>query len=163
MSIDVQDYIEVSAKLAQWGIARPDGFAILPSNLAQAKTKEELFQHAESETVKKLMRTNNIDYTELFDADNRPAYLQQYGFEWYGPTLFYTLAALSENPTLVSVSLGIITNYLYDLFKGEKNGTALLDVIIEKPDGSCKHVQYKGPPEGLASVADIVRELEGVK
>ena len=62
---------------------------------------------------------------------------------------------------MLSVSLGIITNYLYDLFKGAKNGTASLDVIIEKADGSCKKVNYKGPPEGLASVADIVRELGG--
>lgn len=159
MSTEVRDYISVSAKLAQWGINPPAGFAILPYNLAEALSITELRQHAESETVKKLLRTNNIVYSELFDTDSQPAYLQQYGFEWFGPTLFFTAAALSQNPTLLSASLGIITNYLYDLFKGVKDGTASLDVIIEKPDGSCKHVNYKGPPEGLASVADILREL----
>ena len=161
MSTEVRDYISVSAKLAQWGINPPAGFAILPSNLAEALNTTELRQHAESETVKKLLRTNNIAYSEVFDADSQPAYLQQYGFEWFGPTLFFTAAALSQNPSVLSVSLGIITNYLYDLFKGAKNGTASLDVIIEKADGSCKKVNYKGPPEGLASVADIVRELGG--
>lgn len=161
MSTEVRDYIVVSAKLAQWGITPPDGFAVLPSNLEKAQSTSELRQHAESETVKKLLRANNIAYSEVFDADNQPAYLQQYGFEWFGPTLFFTAAALSENPTLLNVSLGIITNYLYDLFKGVKDGTASLDVIIEKPDGTCKQVHYKGPPDGLTSVATIVRELSG--
>ncbi|KAB8049568.1 hypothetical protein GCN78_16885 [Janthinobacterium rivuli] len=161
MSTEVHDYISVSAKLAQWGINPPAGFAILPFNLAEARSTTELRQHAESETVKKLLRTNNIAYSEVFDADSQPAYLQQYGFEWFGPTLFFTAAALSQNPSVLSVSLGIVTNYLYDLFKGAKNGTASLDVIIEKADGSCKKVNYKGSPEGLASVADIVRELGG--
>lgn len=159
MSTEVRDYISVSTKLAQWGINPPTGFAILPSNLAEALSTTELRQHAEAETVKKLLRTNNIFYSEVFDADSQPAYLQQYGFEWFGPTLFFTAAALSQNPTLLSVSLGIISNYLYDLFKGAKNCTASLDVILENADGSCKKVNYKGPPEGLASIADIVREL----
>lgn len=159
MNTEVHDYISISAKLTQWGITAPQGFAILPSSVAEANNIAELRQHAESETVKKLLRTNNISYTELFDPDSQPTYLQQYGFEWFGPTLFVTAAALSQNPNLLSVSLGIITNYIYDLFKGTKGGTASLNVIIEQPNGSCKQVNYSGPPEGLASVADIVRNL----
>jgi hypothetical protein len=161
MSTEVRDYIAVSAKLTQFGINPPIGVAILPSNLADAQSTAELRQLAESETVKKLFRANNIAYSELFGADDQPTYLQQYGFEWFGPTLFFTAAALSQDPTLLNVSLNIISNYLYDLFKGAKDGTASLDVIIERPDGSCKKVNYKGPPEGLADVADIVRELGG--
>jgi hypothetical protein len=161
MSIEVRDYLAVSTKLTQLGIKPPAGFAILPSNLDGAQSTAELCQHAESETVKKLFRANNIAYSELFDADKQPAYLQQYGFEWFGPTLFITTAALSQDPTLLNVSLNIISNYLYDFFKGAKDGTASLDVIFEKPDGSCKKVNYKGPPEGLASVADVLRELGG--
>lgn len=161
MSTEVRDYIVVSAKLAQWGINAPEGFAILPFNLAEAQSVAELRQHVESETIKKLFRINNIGYTELFDVDSQPAYLQQYGFEWFGPTFFISATMLSQNPHLLSVSLGIITNYLYDLFKGAKDGTASLNVIIEQPDGSCKQVSYKGPPAGLAGVSDIVRNLGG--
>lgn len=161
MSIEVCDYVAVSTKLTQLGIKPPTGFAILPSNLDGAQSTAELCQHAESETVKKLFRANNITYSELFDADKQPAYLQQYGFEWFGPTLFITTAALSQDPNLLSVSLNIISSYLYDFFKGVKDGAASLDVIVEKADGSCKKVKYKGPVEGLTSVADILYELRG--
>ncbi|MCY1307374.1 hypothetical protein D9M70_572920 [compost metagenome] len=57
------------------------------------------------------------------------------------------------------MSLGLITNYLYDLFKGTKDGKASLNVIFQKADGSCKEIRYSGSPEGLKSIADIVREL----
>jgi len=159
MSTEVRDYISISEKLKDFGVTVPNGLAILPSNLATAKSVDELRQHVESDTVRTLLNINKIPYVEIFDEDNQPSYLQQYGFEWFGPTLFISTGLLSQNPNVLSITLGIITNYLYDMFKEDKNSKASLDIIIQRPDGSCKEVHYSGPPDGLINIAPIVKEL----
>lgn len=159
MSTEVRDHVSISEKLKHFGISVPNGLAILPSNLATAKSIEELRQHVESDTVRTLLKASNIPYVEIFDEDNQPSYLQQYGFEWFGPTLFISTGLLSQNPNVLSITLGIITNYLYDLFKGSKSSKASLDVIIQQADGSCKEVHYSGPPDGLSDIAKIVKAL----
>lgn len=161
MSIEVRDYVSISDKLKDFGVSVPNGLAILPGNLATAKSVDDLRQHVESDTVRTLLKISKIPYVEIFDEDNQPPYLQQYGFEWFGPTLFISTGLLSQNPNVLSITLGIITNYLYDLFKGANNSKASLDVIIQQADGSCKEVHYSGPPDGLINIAQIVKELGG--
>jgi hypothetical protein len=87
--------------------------------------------------------------------------LQQYSFEWFGPTLFVSAGLLSQDPNVLSVTLGVITNYLYDLFKGNKEDRTSLDVILEQADGSCKQIHYRGPADGLSEIAEIVKSLGG--
>ncbi|KGC04149.1 hypothetical protein DM43_5179 [Burkholderia cepacia] len=111
--------------------------------------------------MRTLLKANNIAYAEIFDEDDQPPYLQQYSFEWFGPTLFVSAGLLSQDPNVLSVALGVITNYLYDLFKGTNEGKASLDVVVQHADGSCKSVRYSGPPDGLSKVAEIVKELGG--
>ncbi|AXW60980.1 hypothetical protein ACI2VA_12955 [Ralstonia nicotianae] len=161
MSTEVRDYVSVSEKLKSLGVSTPSGLAILPGNLAEATSIDELRQHVESDTVRTLLRANKIAHFEIFDEEDQPLYLQQYGFEWFGPTLFISAGLLSQDPNVLSVTLGIITNYLYDLFKGSKDGKASLDVVFEHADGSCKKVHYSGPPDGLSKVAEVVRDLGG--
>ena len=160
MNTEVRDYVSVSEKLRTFGISPPTGLAILPSNLAEATSVQDLRQQAESDTVRTLLTANKVAYVEIFDEDSQPQYLQQYGFEWFGPTLFISAGLLSQDPNVISVALGVITNYLYDLFKGAKDGKASLDVILQHADGSCKQIRYSGPPDGLSKVAEIVRDLE---
>ncbi len=161
MGAEVNDYVSVSEKLNSLGISLQSGLAILPGNLATATSIDELRQQVESDTVRTLLRANKIHYVEIFDEDDQPPYMQQYSFEWFGPTLFVSAGLLSQNPNVLSVALGIITNYLYDLFKGSKEGKASLDVIFQQADGSCKQIRYSGPADGLSEVAEIVKRLEG--
>lgn len=161
MSTEVRGYVCVSEKLKSFGVSVPSELAILPGNLATAKSIGDLRQHVESDTVRTLLKANKITHVEIFDEDDQPPYLQQYGFEWFGPTLFISAGLLSQDPNILSVTLGIITNYLYDLFKGAKDGKASLDVILQQADGSCKEIHYSGPPDGLSKVAEIVKDLGG--
>ena len=160
MGAEVRDYVSVSEKLKSLGVSLPSELAILPSNLATATSVDDLRQQVESDTVRTLLKSNKIDYVEIFGEDDQPPYLQQYSFEWFGPTLFVSAGLLSQNPNGLSVTLGVITNYLYDLFKGRKEGKASLDIIFEQADGSCKQIYYSGPADGLSEVAEIVRGLE---
>lgn len=161
MGTEVHDYISVSEKLKSLGVSIQSGLAILPGNLATATSIDELRQQVESDTVRTLLRANKIHYVEIFDEDDQPPYLQQYSYEWVGPTLFVSAGLLSQDPNVLTVTLGLITNYLYDLFKGSKEGKASLDVIFQQADGSCKQIHYSGPAEGLSEVAEIVKSLKG--
>jgi hypothetical protein len=161
MSTEVHDYISVSETLRSLGLREPSGIAILPDNLATAKSIGDLRQQVESDTVRTLLRANKIAYVEIFDEENQPSYVQQYNFEWVGPTLFISAGLLSQNPNALSVILGIISNYLYDVFKGHKESKASLDVIFQQADGSCKNIHYSGPPDGLSKVAEVVKQLGG--
>lgn len=161
MGVEVHDYISVSEKLKSFGVSIQSGLAILPGNLATATSIEELRQNVESDTVRTLLSANKIPYVEIFSDEAQPPYFQQYGSEWFGPTLFLSASLLSQNPHILSVSLGFITNYLYDLFKGSKEGNASLDVIFQQADGSCKKIHYSGPADGLSEVAEIVKNLKG--
>lgn len=159
MSVKVCDYVSVSEKLASLGIPFPSGLAILPSNLATATSIDDLRQQVESDTVRTLLKSNKIDHVEIFGEDDQPPYLQQYSFEWFGPTLFVSAGLLSQDPNILSVTLGVITNYLYDLFKGSREGKASLNVILQQADGSCKQIHYSGPADGLSEIAEIVKSL----
>ncbi|WP_348995669.1 hypothetical protein ABFG95_06925 [Achromobacter sp. HNDS-1] len=159
MTAEIHDYVSVSEKLQNFGLSAPTGLAILPENLATATLVGELRQQVESDTVRTLWKEHGIPHVELFHQDNQPPYLQQYSFEWFGPTLFISAGLLSQNPNVLSVTLGIITNYLYDFFKGAKDSQASLNIIYENADGSCKKIRYRGPPAGLNAVAEIVSKL----
>lgn len=159
MNIEVRDHVSISVKLNSFDVAAPNGLAVLPHNLETATSKGDLRQHVESDTVRTLLLANNIPHVEVFEEHDQPPYLQQYGLEWFGPTLFISAGVILQNPNVLSVTLGLITNYLYDLFKGSKGGSASLNVIFQNADGACKEVRYNGPPEGLSAVADIVKEL----
>lgn len=159
MSIEVRDHISIAEKLESFGVAAPNGLAILPFNLATATSKDELRQHVESDTVRTLLLCNNIPHVEIFDESDQPPYLQQYGSDWFGPTLFISAAVMLQSPHVLTVTLGIISSYLYDQFKGSKSGNTSLDVIVQDESGCCKTVIYKGPSEGLSEVADIVKSL----
>lgn len=160
MTTEVRDYVSVSEKLQNLGLEVPSGIAILPDNLATANSIAGLRQQVESDTVRTILRANNIAYVEVFDDSNQPPYVQQYASEWFGPTLFISAGLLSNDPNTLSVILGLISSYLYDLFKGgDKGNKASLNVVFQQADGSCKQVHYSGPPDGLREVAEVVREL----
>ena len=159
MAIEISDYVSVTEKLNTFGFSLPQGLSILPSNLATAESVEELRQHVESDTVRTLFKQHNVSYVEIFDEDSHPLYLEQYGSEWFGPTLLIPVALLTDNPDVLTVILGLITNYLYDLFRGSNADKANLDVVLQKSDGSCNRVHYTGSVDGLDAVDKVVKEL----
>lgn len=160
MSIQVSDIPPVSEKLKGLGLALPEGLTIIPSNLAEAKSVEDLRQQVESDTVRTILRKHSIDLAEIFDDDNHPPYIQQYSLEWFGPTLLISASFIIQNPNTLSIVLGLITNYLYDIFKGSKNGVASFNLIYQRSDGSCKEIRYSGPPDGLNKIHEIIKTIE---
>ncbi|MFM0356134.1 hypothetical protein PQR12_21775 [Paraburkholderia nemoris] len=160
MTIQITDIASVSEKLESLGLGKVNGLSLLPDNLDDAKSPDELLQQTEADTVRTLLRTNGIPYAELFDDEHQPSYIQNYSYEWYGPTLLLSASLLTQDPNLTTVILGLLTNYLSDLFKGGSQGKVSLNIVIESADGSYKKIAYEGSPEDLNSVVAVVERLK---
>ena len=85
--------------------------------------------------------------------------------QWIGPVILISAAAISQNPDIVSITLGVISNYLTDWFRGEpkENRSASLTIVKETKDGDYKCVDYNGPLEGLLEVKDMLDRFDDEK
>ena len=133
MTTNITDHPNVRERLRELGCHEPGGFAILPWNFDSVSSVGEFFQVAESATVKTLLRSANLPYDDIVDRSKRPPYLHMRSYDWIGPTIFIPAVLISENPAAVSVALGVIANYLTDLFKGmPKTSNVKLAIVVEE-------------------------------
>lgn len=160
MNTRITNFISVSDKLKSLGLAPTNGLTLIPDNFDIAVGVTDLRQQAEADTVRTLFRLNNLPLVELFNKAQQPPYIQNNGYEWFGPTLFLPVAFLSQNPHIISVALGLITNHLYDIFRGSGNGSASLQIVCESKDGTCTKISYSGTIDGLKEIPNIVASLD---
>ncbi len=161
MTINIDEYTSVRERLEELGCPEPDGIVLLPANFDSADAIEELRQYAEAATVKTLFRSANIPHSDVFSAGHRAPYIQNNSLEWVAPTLFIPAALIIENPSLVTMALNIISEYVARLLRGASGEKrASLEVVVEKTDeGTCRRISYNGPVDGLESVGDVVRTV----
>jgi hypothetical protein len=164
MTTQISDYINVKERAVELGCNAPTGLAIIPRNFEVARSKDELVHESSTATIRVLWRQAGISETRIEMGDDRFPCVQEKAFEgWIGPIIFVGASLLSQNPYLMSVAFGVISNYLTDWFKGlpgDKN--VKLDIVIEETKGkSCKRIHYEGNAEGLHDLNKIVSEVSG--
>jgi hypothetical protein len=162
MTTTISDSKNIRQQMILLGLATPDGIALLPPNFFEATSKGELRQPFEAATVKALFRGANLPLCDLFAGVNNPPYVQNNDVNWLIPTIFVTAGYLSENPSFMSVALGVLTNYLTDFFKGRNEKiTVKASIIVEKTNSkTSKRIEYEGPVEGLSALAKVVKEVD---
>lgn len=160
MAIENHALPDFMAKLTRLGAAPISEISVVPDNIFSATEVAELVQAAEADTLRTLLNQNQIPYQELFDSNEGIVYHQNYSDDWFGPTILIPLAALLQNPNVTSVILGLITNYLYDAFKGSKTQTVKLNIIRETKTGEFRKLSYSGPIEGMAELSSILERIE---
>jgi hypothetical protein len=157
MSITASEYINVQEKIALLNCNYPKGISIIPAGFESAKLASDLRMLAEASTIKKLLKASNIDVDNI--APQKTPFIQNNNHEWMAPTIFYAASLILENPDIISVSLGVIGNYVTDMFKGiSKSATVNLSIVVEKPSGKCTKIEYKGSAEGISEVTRLVKE-----
>jgi hypothetical protein len=163
--LEVKDYVDVKKQAAKLGHTIPDGIVLLPSSFKSAQTTNDLVYTAGTDTVKKLLVQAGVPAAKLEQDGQEYPHAVQHTLEWIGPVILFTAAAVSQNPAIISVALGVISNYLTDWFRGEpkENRSASLTIVKETKDGDYKSVDYSGPPEGLSKVADILDRFDDEK
>lgn len=159
--IKVKEYLDVKKRAEELGCNIPNSLAILPRDFANAKSKGDLLHEDTTSTVRVLWKQEGVIETPIEKAgESIPAILEE-SFYWVGPTIFFASTLIIQNPHLIDIALGVISNYLTDWFKGLTEGRkkATLDVVVETKSGSYKEIHYEGAIEGLEELPKVIRSL----
>lgn len=161
MSWTTSDYASVDERISALGCVFPDGLAMLPNNFEWAAARTEFRMPDAGSTIRTVLRNGGLPTGSLLPPGERAPTINNNSSEWIGPTIFVSASLASQDPNAVSVALGLITNYLTDFFKGrpEPKSAKLAFVIERKRDRVCKKLDYEGPVEGLAALAEIARQM----
>jgi hypothetical protein len=161
-SITYSEFPSIADRCDVLGVRRPVGITMLPRNLTTATTGDELLAEAADAAVRTLWRQAEIEEDRLDSPELPFPRLSEHHADWIGPTVFLSSALLSETPALVNIALGVVANYVTDLFRGiPGKHTARLHVVVEQSDGKCVQLTYNGPATGIGEILDAVGDLTG--
>lgn len=86
--------------------------------------------------------------------------IEQRSGDWYGPLLFISSLALTQNPELVSITCGVIANYVTDFFKSTDKPNIRLKVIYKETKTSkLTEISYEGGLEGLDKLEESINKI----
>jgi hypothetical protein len=159
MGVTVEDYVDVAARFAAFGMQTPTKLALLPFNFASVENPGGLRQRAETSDIRTLFRNTSVPFEDIEGITSKLPIVQNNSIQWVAPIIFVSLSAWSQNASLLSVALSVIANYLTELFKGKPSAEVQLEVVIEKNKaGHFAKVSYSGPVDGLNAVAKIAKD-----
>lgn len=154
--ITIHEHESVRVRAEALGCNKPDGLVILPRNFTTAAHRDELAHEDSVVVIRKLWRRAGIPASTLEREGERFGRIHEQASTWIAPTIFVVASMWTENPHLVSVALSVVGNYATDFFKGITGPNRVrTEVVVERPDGSCKRVNYDGPAEGLSDLAKV--------
>ena len=136
-------------------------YLLLPISIEHPLEGQEYVVYPASTTsVLKLLKSNSIPARLAICEGKRIAYQENRSSDWFGPTVLITSALLSQHPYLVSAAINIISNYVYDIFKGKAPDPSTRCTFAYIGKGQKKMVYYDGPVSELSKIAKIVEEFE---
>lgn len=114
------------------------------------------------ESVTKLLKQNKVPVDSLHPIDATTPLHDNRGLDWIAPTFLVSGLLLTQNPMVVSIVLGIVANYVTDLFKGLKNDPKVkLNIVQTAADGKrAQRIKYEGPVSGLPEVEKVLSAFE---
>ena len=166
MAIDITDYLDVGQRASDLGLKAPEGACILPRGFARAKDAREPVHESSALDLKTLFREADLPITTYQPDGAKIPYLQENDITWVGPALFFSAAAISQNPHIVSVALSVIANYVTDLFKGlPQPARVKLSVVVETYTTKTtttvtKKIDFDGPPDKLPEINGLIKDIK---
>jgi hypothetical protein len=160
MDYKIED-LDISKRLDGLGLALPDSLTFFPENFDTANAKDDfVFTDSMLDLSKIFLQDNSISIP-AFGQDTE-LYRSRKSADIYLPAIFFGLSQITENSSIVSVSLNVLSNYIYDLCKGTSGKkTAHVDLYIEtKEKGKVKKISYNGSVEGLKELPEIIKAMK---
>lgn len=161
MNVQITDYVDVRKRALELGCNEPRELCILPRNFDTAKSRDELIHESSTPTVRVLWKQAGIQETKTEkEGEKFPQISEKQFIGWIGPTIFVGASLLSQNPNVISIALGVISNYLTDWFKGTVGDKRVrLDIVVEMEGNKYKRVHYEGNVDGLKELPKILHEV----
>lgn len=143
-------------KLGEYNIStQNDHVFILPIDFLENKTDNHQYS---SETLSFYKYVKNEVPIKYF-TEPELLVTNQSG-EWLSPVILVTSEFISQNPTIASIICGLISNYIYDLFKPEKMPNVNVKVIYEETETSkLTEIHYQGSVEGITELKDAISKI----
>ena len=160
MAVVASDYINVVRRATELDCVAPSDLALITRYFETAEPRDELLHESHASTLRKLWRAAGVDATPVEPPDETFPEVSESAFDLLLPTIFVGSLLLSEDPDGVSLALGVVANYVTDFFKGITGERKVrLDVVVEEePDRKYRRIRYEGPPAGVHTIVDIVRD-----
>lgn len=117
MEMQVTEYINVAKRAEELGFNVPTRLAILPSNYDTATSSDALVDEGTAPTIRSLLRQSGVVETRLEKNGIKLPQSAKKSAEWVSPIIYISQAILAD--AVVPLTINIISNYLYDLFKGQ--------------------------------------------
>ena len=155
MNYNIEEY-KLEDNFKKLNLKLPNKISFFPENIETANNKEDFIFTETIIELNKYFEIENLKL-DLFGGDTE-LYRSRKNADIYLPTIFFSLTAISQNPELISVSLNIVSSFLYDALKGTiGKKTAHIEFHFEsKEKGKMKKIDYKGDAEGLKSLEKII-------
>ena len=136
---------------------------LLPQNYEFTNNKEDLFFNEEIKTVGKMFSMNSLDnFLIKINGKEIDNYFAQKSGEIILPSIFVSSLILTENPHLISVALGVVSNYATTLLKGipKRNQTVKFKIITKNSKtNKISKIEYNGNVEGISELAKVLKDL----
>lgn len=156
MDYTIEEY-KVEDKFEKLNLSLPDNISFFPENLLTAEKKAEFIFTDNMIELNKHFKLNQLELSIL--GGDTELYRSRKNADIYLPAIFFSLSAIAENSTVVSVSLNVLSNYVYDALKGTiGKKKAHVEFHIEtKENGKVKKISYKGDVEGLKGLEKVIK------
>jgi|SRR5690242_11811168 len=160
MDYKIED-LDISQRLDELELTLPDSLTFFPENFDTANAKSDfIFTDSMLDLSKIFLQDNSIVIPAL--GQDTELYRSRKSADIYLPAIFFGLSQITENQTILSVSLNVLSNYIYDLCKGTSGKkTAHVDLYIEtKEKGKVKKLSYKGSINGLKDLDKVIKAMK---
>lgn len=159
MNYTIED-IDIQNDIERLGLSQPNGVSFFPENLDTATTNADFIFTDSFVELNKIFKEKKVEYNIL--GSNNNLYRTRKSNQIYLPTIFFSLITILENPELVSISINLISSYIYDLCKGSLHKKTInIDFYIEtKEKGKTQKISYKGDAEGFAKLEKIIKAMK---
>ena len=137
---------------------KKDSLIILPVNFTD---EGEFYFRAEGKNLIKYADSQGIKVFESKEEDFRPKYILTESIEWIGPIIFLSSSFLAQNPEGVSIALNLISSYLYDFFRGDRDQVKCeFELVIQKTETEFKSLKYKGEKLSSEDMQGIIKAFK---
>ncbi len=157
MSYKIVEYIETPNKLNLFNFDSNNSFYFIPENINEELESTKYIYPESTTDIRKMLKSENITIEYL--TSDKPLLRSRKSSDWFGPTLLITYSLLSQNSTLIGISLNLISSYLYDYFKGSTESKQVkFEIILEsKKKKEFKKIKYEGSIEGIKELDSVIK------